>query len=87
MIAFPRRGALCNYLRINAFRRGLLGGSRPWLAVFVLGLLGRNVGKVTKRGVMPVRLSEPLKPGESMLITHLAPQRRGRRGRRGRGAS
>ena len=81
MIAFPRRGLLRNYIRLNAFRRGLLGGSRPWLAVFVLSLLGRRVGKITKRGVMPVLLSEALKPGESMLITHLAPKRRGRRGR------
>ena len=81
MIAFPRRGILRNYIRLNAFRRGLLGGSRPWLAVFVLSLLGRRVGKITKRGVMPVLLSEALKPGESMLITHLAPKRRGRRGR------
>ena len=81
MIAFPRRGLLRNYIRINAFRRGLLGGSRPWLAVFVLSWLGRRVGKITKRGVMPVLLSEALKPGESMLITHIAPKRRGRRGR------
>ena len=81
MIAFPRRGVLRNYLRINAFRRGLLGGSRPWLVIFVLGLLGRQMGKVTKRGEMPLLLSEALKPGESMIITHLAPKRRGRRGR------
>jgi hypothetical protein len=81
MIAFPRRGLLRNYLRVNAIRRGLLGGSRPWLAVLVLGLLARNLGKVTKRGVMPIVLSEALKPGESMLITHVAPKRRDRRGR------
>jgi hypothetical protein len=30
---------------------------------------------------MPVLLSEALKPGESMIITHIAPKRRGRRGR------
>ncbi len=81
MIAFPRRGLLRNYIRVNALRRGLLGGSRPWLAVFVLSWLGRRVGKLTKRGVMPVLLSEALKPGESMIITHIAPKRRGRRGR------
>ena len=81
MIAFPRRGLLRNYIRVNAVRRGLLGGIRPWLAVFVLSWLGRRVGKFTKRGVMPVLLSEALKPGESMIITHIAPKRRGRRGR------
>ena len=83
MIAFPRRGLLRTYIRANAIRRGLLGGSRPWLAVWVLSFLARRVGKVTKRGVMPVLLSEALKPGESMIITHLAPKRR----RRGRGTS
>ena len=81
MIAFPRRGLLRNYIRANAIRRGLLGGSRPWLAVLVFSFCARRVGKVTKRGVMPLVLSEALKPGESMIITHLAPKRRGRRGR------
>jgi hypothetical protein len=47
----------------------------------VLGLLGRQMGKVTKRGEMPLVLSEALKPGEALLITHIAPKRRGRRGR------
>lgn len=79
MIAFPRRGLIRNYIRVNAIRRGLLGGSRPWLAMLVLGFLGRRIGKVTKRGVMPVVLSEALKPGESMIITHLVPERRRRR--------
>ena len=81
MIAFPRRGLLRNYVRANAIRRGLLGGSRPWQAVLVISFLARRIGKVTKRGVMPLVLSEALKPGESMIITHLAPKRRGRRGR------
>lgn len=79
MIAFPRRGLIRNYIRVNAIRRGLLGGSRPWLAMLVLSFLGRRIGKVTKRGVMPVVLSEALKPGESMVITHLRPERRRRR--------
>jgi hypothetical protein len=74
---------LRRYLRLNAIRRGLFGGSKPWLAVFVLGVIGRQVGKVTKRGEMPLVLSERLKPGEGLVITHLAPSRR-RRGRRGR---
>jgi len=81
MFTMLRKGVLRRYIRMNALRRGLLGGSRPWLAVFVLGLLGRQMGKVTKRGEMPLVLSEALKPGEALLITHLAPKRRGRRGR------
>jgi hypothetical protein len=81
MFTMLRKGVLRRYIRMNALRRGLLGGSRPWLAVFVLGILGRQMGKVTKRGEMPLVLSEALKPGEALLITHLAPKRRGRRGR------
>jgi hypothetical protein len=81
MFTYLRKGFLRRYIRMNALRRGLLGGSRPWLAIFVLGMLRRQMGKVTKRGEMPLRLSEALKPGESMIITHIAPKRRGRRGR------
>ena len=81
MFTMLRKGVLRRYIRMNALRRGLLGGSRPWLAVFVLGLLGRQMGKVTKRGETPLVLSEALKPGEALLITHIAPKRRVRRGR------
>ena len=81
MFTYFRRGVLRRYIRLNAFRRGLLGGSKPWLAIFVLSMLRRQMGKVTKRGEMPLVLSEALKPGEALLITHLAPKRRGRRGR------
>jgi hypothetical protein len=80
MLTYLRKGVLRRYLRLNAIRRGLLGGSKPWLAVLVLGIIGRQVGKVTKRGEMPLVLSEPLKQGEGLVITHLAPPRR--RGRR-----
>ena len=82
MLTYLRKGVLRRYIRMNALRRGLFGGSQPWLAVFVLGLLRRQMGKVTKRGEIPLVLSEPLKPGEALLISHLAPKRRGRRGRR-----
>ncbi|HUP74356.1 MAG TPA: hypothetical protein VM282_15040 [Acidimicrobiales bacterium] len=78
MFTYLRRGFLRRYIRMNAFRRGLLGGSKPWLAIFVLGMLRRQMGKVTKRGDMPLVLSEALKPGEAMIITHLAPKRRGK---------
>ena len=81
MFTYLRRGYLRRYVRLNAFRRGLLGGSKPWLVIFVLSMLRRQMGKVTKRGEMPLRLSEALKPGESMIITHFAPKRRGRRGK------
>jgi hypothetical protein len=81
VLTYFRKGMLRRYVRLNAIRRGLFGGSRPWLVVFVLGLIGRQIGKVTKRGEMPLVLSERLKPGEGLLITHLTPPRRRRRSR------
>jgi hypothetical protein len=81
MLTYLRRGYLRRYIRMNALRRGVFGGSKPWLVIFALSMLRRQMGKVTKRGEMPLVLSERLKPGESMVITHLVPKRRGRRGR------
>ncbi len=58
-------------LRFNSVRKGLLGGSRFWLAVFVGGYVARWSSKVTKRGAMPIRFSESLEPGESFVIRHV----------------
>jgi len=60
----------------------VFGGERVWMGVFALALLGRQVNKVLKRGEMPLRFSEKLEPGQSFVITHLAPppKRRRRRG-------
>ncbi|MDW3218389.1 MAG: hypothetical protein R8F63_07220 [Acidimicrobiales bacterium] len=62
-------------IRMNGIRKGLLGGSPLWLTIFGLGYLARWSGKVTKRGEMPVRYSEPLKPGEELVIRHTTDQR------------
>lgn len=62
-------------IRMNSIRKGLLGGSRFWLTVFALGYVSRWSGKVTKRGEMPIRFSEPLKPGEQIVIAHTSPER------------
>jgi len=58
-------------IRMNGIRKGLLGGSRFWLTIFVAGYVMRWSGKVTKRGEMPVRFSEALEPGEEIVIRHL----------------
>jgi len=57
-------------VRMNGIRKGLLGGSRFWLAIFGLGYVARWSGKVTKRGEMPVKFSEALQPGEEIVIRH-----------------
>jgi hypothetical protein len=58
-------------IRYNSVRKGLMGGSRFWLAVFIGGYVARWSGKVTKRGEKPIRFSESLKPGESFVIRHV----------------
>jgi hypothetical protein len=68
------------WFRYNAIRKGLFARERPWLFVLGVGLLARQANKVLKRGVMPVRFSEKLEPGTSLVITHLAPTKsRGKR--------
>lgn len=60
--------------------RGVLGGSRPWLAVAVAGagfrLLKRMVGKQPE-----VVFREELKPGQAVVISHLTPVQPRRRAR------
>lgn len=58
-------------IRYNSLHKGLLGGSRFWLGMFVAGYLARWSGKVTKRGEMPILFSDSLKPGESYVIRHV----------------
>ncbi len=58
-------------VRRNSIRKGLLGGSRFWLAIFAAGYVARWSGKVTKRGEMPIRFSEAIGPGEEMVIRHV----------------
>lgn len=62
-------------IRTNSVRKGLLGGSRFWLVIFGLRHVARWSGKVTKRGEMPIRFSEPLQPGEQLVIRHTTDQR------------
>ncbi len=58
-------------IRVNSLRKGLLGGSRVWLGVFIVRFVMRWLAKVSKQGDMKVRFSERLEPGESLLVRHL----------------
>lgn len=56
----------------NGFRRGVLGGSRPWLVLGGVGLLVRVLRRLA--GSEPdVVYSETLQPGQAVLIAHEAP--------------
>ena len=56
----------------TGLRRGLMGGSKPWLAVGAAAgafrLLGRVAGKQPK-----VVYCEPLHPGETLIIRQEGP--------------
>ena len=58
-------------VRYNSVHKGLMGGSRFWLAIFVAGYVTRWSTKVTKRGGKPIKFSQSLKPGESFVIRHV----------------
>ena len=72
MVPF-RRAYIQRRIRINAVRRGLLGGSRFWTAVFVAGRLRGFVQRVTKRAEMPIVSSDEVGVGEGLVIRHLRP--------------
>ncbi|MGH9286536.1 MAG: hypothetical protein ACRD0M_12820 [Acidimicrobiales bacterium] len=63
-----------SFLWATAVRRGLFGGSRPWMVVLaVIGtarLLRRLAGSAPE-----TVLREKLAPGEQLIVTHLARRR------------
>ena len=64
---------LVETIRVKSFRNGLLGGSRVWLTVFVARFVLGWLARVLKQGEMPVKFSEQLAPGESLVIRHVDP--------------
>ena len=65
-------------LILTAARRGLLGGSRPWLVVLVLLLGGRVLRRVGGRSGRPLSVSQRLEAGDRIEITSLPPLQLGR---------
>ncbi|MEA3076610.1 MAG: hypothetical protein QOF60_1518 [Actinomycetota bacterium] len=60
---------MTGFLWRTALRRGLLGGSRPWMTVFAVIGLTRVFKKLS--GSEPKTVyREELQPGETILITH-----------------
>ena len=59
----------------NGFRKGLLGGSRPWLVVGAAAGGIRLLGRMARRESRVV-YCEKLEPGERLVISHLTETRR-----------
>lgn len=72
MLPFSKK-ALKYQMRRNATTKGLFGGNKLWLAVFVLQRLGGFKNKLTKGGEMPVEISEDMKQGGIFAIIHNPP--------------
>ncbi|MCQ3805723.1 MAG: hypothetical protein OXB92_07055 [Acidimicrobiaceae bacterium] len=64
---------LLETVAVKSFRKGLLGGSRFWTTVFVARLVGRWLLRVLKKGDLPVKFSEQLAPGETLVVRHVEP--------------
>lgn len=60
---------LVRYGLRQGWRRGLLEGNRGWVVVGGAALLAHLAARVARRGP-DVVFSEPLRPGESIRITH-----------------
>ncbi|MGH9118743.1 MAG: hypothetical protein ACRD0A_12950 [Acidimicrobiales bacterium] len=69
---------IVRYTKSTAYRRGVVGSSRPWLAIWILltavNWLRRHAGKAEE----PV-LRLKIEPGERLLITHEPPPVKTRR--------
>lgn len=79
MFSFLRSGYLKRVIRMNATRKGLLGGSRLWRAVWLMLTLRKGWSKVSKSGEAPIAFTEPLKEGEAWTVVHVPEQsKRGR---------
>ena len=64
---------LAGRLMTTATRRGLLGGSRPWLVVLVIMAGGRILRRIGGRRGWSLSVSERLQVGDRIEITFLPP--------------
>ncbi|MBW3614240.1 MAG: hypothetical protein KY439_02895 [Actinobacteria bacterium] len=64
------------YLWAAAIRRGLLGGSRPWMAILAVAGTLRLIRRLS--GSEPETVyREELKAGQALIVTHHRKQRLG----------
>ena len=69
---------LAGRLMTTAARRGLLGGSRPWLVVLVVLVGGRVLRRIGGRSGRSLSVSERLEVGDHIEIASLPPLEMGR---------
>lgn len=67
-------------IRVNALRKGLLGGHPMWRAIWALSAVRKMWGRVSKKGEAPITFSESLGEGEAWALVHVP-----EKSKRGRG--
>ncbi len=67
---------MARYFWALAIRRGLVGGSRPWMTILAVVGLARLVKRMS--GSIPETVyCEPLRPGQALIVTHHRDRRQG----------
>jgi len=64
-------GALVGYLRRTGLRKGVIGGDRLWMSVWVLVVGARLIRKLA--APKPVIEHFDLGPGQTIVVTDLGP--------------
>lgn len=64
------------YVRRQAIRRGVMGGSRAWLILGAVAWGVRLLMRVANTRHLRAVLTEELRPGESLVVTHLPDESR-----------
>ncbi len=70
-MALVNKATAARLIRSNALRKGLLGGSPFWRAVWLFSFLRRRWNKVSKGGEAPITFTEPLKEGQAWALVHV----------------
>jgi flagellar biosynthesis GTPase FlhF len=79
MFKFFRGAYVKRMIRMNALRKGLLGGHPMWRAVWAVSALRKMWSRVSKKGEAPITFSESLGEGEAWALVHVPENsRRGR---------
>ncbi len=80
MFFFLKKAYIQRTLKRNALRKGLLGGSPLWRAVWAGQLLLKGWGKISKGGEAPITFDESISEGDAWAIVHEPEQSRKGRG-------
>lgn len=70
-MALVNKATIARLIRSNALRKGLLGGSPFWRAVWLFSFLRRRWNKVSKGGEAPITFTEPLEEGQAWALVHV----------------